>query len=121
MLQVWLFFRDGRLAPNPQYAGKHRGVLYHNGAIDLGRFLQDQLETHSEKDKGNVLVTGDICVVFERGVKLTVGIVSANQQIRDHERDLIQVYLHTGVKLLELDYQPVERRRSWWPFTWSRR
>ena len=121
MLQVWLFFRDGRLAPNPQYAGKHRRVLYHNGVIDLGRFLQDQLEPRSVKDGGDVLITGNVRMLCGHSLKLTVGTVSANERVRDELRDLIQMYLDTGVRLLELDYQPAERRRSWWPFTWSRR
>ncbi len=58
MLQVWLFFRDGRLAPSPQYAGKHRRALYHNGVIDLRLFLEEQTEQWLEKDRGDVLVTG---------------------------------------------------------------
>ncbi|KAL2047619.1 hypothetical protein N7G274_000661 [Stereocaulon virgatum] len=89
MLQVWLFFRDGRLDPSPQHAGKHQRALYHNGAIDLPHFLQDQVGPRSEKDRGKILVT-----------------VSANEQIRDELRNLIQPYL--GVRLLELDYQPAE-------------
>ena len=60
-------------------------------------------------------------MLFGHGMKLTFGTVSANERIRDELRDLIRVYLDTGVRLLELDYQPAERRRSWWPFTWSRR
>lgn len=66
MLQVWLFFRDGRLAPNPQYAGKHRRALYHNGVIDIGRFLHDHLEPRSEKDGEDVLVIGKIRRVLVR-------------------------------------------------------
>ena len=65
MLQVWLFFKDGRLAPNLQSAGRHRRILYHNGEIDLGRFLQDQLETHSEKDRVDVLVIGKYRIIFD--------------------------------------------------------
>ena len=58
MLQVWLYFRDGRLAPSPQYAGKHRRALYHNGRVDLQLVLQDHLEPRSEKNGRNMLVTG---------------------------------------------------------------
>ncbi len=58
MLQVWLFFRYGRLAPSPQYAGEHRRALYHNGVIDLRRLVQDQVGPRLGKDRGNVLVTG---------------------------------------------------------------
>ena len=59
MLQVWLYFKDGRLAPSPQYAGKHRRALYHNGVIDLQRTLQDHVGSRAEKNKGNLLVTGE--------------------------------------------------------------
>ncbi len=66
MLQVWLFFRDGRLAPSPQSAGKHRRALYHNGVIDLQRFVQDQVGRKSEKDGGRTLVTGKFAGLSER-------------------------------------------------------
>ena len=56
MLRISLFFRGGRLDPNPQYVGKHRRVAYHNGEIDLRRVLQG--EPQSTIDKESVLVTG---------------------------------------------------------------
>ena len=59
MLQLWLYLKDGRLAPSPQYAGKHRRALYHNGVIDLQRTLQDHVGSRAEKNKGNLLVTGE--------------------------------------------------------------
>ena len=58
MLQVWLYFRDGRLAPSPQYAGKHRRALYHNGMLDLQHILKDHVEPRAEKNRANMLVTG---------------------------------------------------------------
>ncbi len=120
MLQVWLFFKYGRLAPSPQFAGEHRRALYHNGVVDLRRLVQDQVGPRSEKDRGNVLVTGKSAEPLGESLKLTINTVSANEQIRDELRDLIQPYLDQGVRLLELDYQPAERRRGLWPFTWSR-
>jgi hypothetical protein len=68
MLQVWLFFRDGRLDPSPQHAGKHQRALYHNGVIDLPHFLQDQVGPRSEKDRGKILVTGRSAEFSERAL-----------------------------------------------------
>jgi hypothetical protein len=58
MLRISLFFRGGRLDPNPQYVGKHRRVAYHNGEIDLRGVLHDQREPQSTMDRESVLVTG---------------------------------------------------------------
>ena len=51
---------------------------------------------------------------------MTIGAVSANEEIRDGLRDLIQPQLDLGVRLLKLDYQPAKKRRGMWPLTWSR-
>ncbi len=47
--------------------------------------------------------------------------VSANAQVRDELRNLIQPHLDQGLSLMELDYQPAERRRGLWPFAGSRK
>ena len=39
-------------------------------------------------------------------------LVSANEQVRDELRDLVQSRLDK-ITLLELDYQPAEKRRFW--------
>ena len=46
---------------------------------------------------------------------LTIDTVSASERIRYELRNLIQAHLDGGVRLLELDYQPAERRRGLWP------
>lgn len=58
MLRISVFFRRGRLKPNPQYGGKHRRVAYHNGEIDLPEVLHDQVGSQSTIDSESVLVTG---------------------------------------------------------------
>lgn len=39
-------------------------------------------------------------------------LVSANEQVRDELRDLVQSRLDK-IRLLELDYQPAEKGRFW--------
>jgi len=65
MLHVSLFFKNGRLAPSPQYVGEHRRVAYHNDVIDLQVLLQDQVGSGSEKDREKVLVTGKVMKLLE--------------------------------------------------------
>ena len=48
--------------------------------------------------------------------KLTPLAVSANENVRDEVRSLIRPHLQEGTELLDLKYQPAERRRHWWPF-----
>jgi len=64
MLRISVFFRRGRLEPNPQYVGKHRRVAYHNGEIDLPGVLHGQVEPQSTMDRESVLITGRYEILY---------------------------------------------------------
>ena len=46
--------------------------------------------------------------------------VSANEKVRDEVRNLVRSRSQEGTELLELEYQPAERRRRLWPSIWGR-
>ena len=118
MLRVSVFFANVRLDPDPQYLGKHKRVAYHSGEMDLPSLLRRQF--HSGKHKlEKTLITGSFSFVLTSS--RTDFAVSANENVRDEVRNLVRPRLQQGTELLELEYQPAEKQRRWWPSNWRRK
>ncbi|KAL9101088.1 MAG: hypothetical protein Q9163_003618 [Psora crenata] len=92
-LQSFAYYKSGDLAKDPMTVGRYGRLTYKKGTMDLSKLLDDQLLPRSADGKETMLVT-----------------VSANEQVRDELRDLAQSRLDK-ISLLELEYQPTEKRR----------
>ncbi|KAL9132042.1 MAG: hypothetical protein Q9217_000170 [Psora testacea] len=95
IFRIEVYYNSGSLARDPMTVGKHGRLTYKKGTMDLSNLLDDQLIPQEADGKETMLVT-----------------VSANEQVRDELRNLVHSRLDT-TKLLELDYQPAEKRRVW--------
>jgi hypothetical protein len=81
--------------------GKHGRLTYKKGTIDLSKLLEDQFVPQSAGGKKTMLITFKFGPVFScNGLIFPV---SANQQVRDELRDLVQSRLDK-ITMLELDY-----------------
>ncbi|KAH8800706.1 hypothetical protein F5884DRAFT_534680 [Xylogone sp. PMI_703] len=97
MLRIRIYYEQGRLSPTPQYGGVHGRLAYDNGKMKLSALVDDEILLHGVYSQTKMLIT-----------------VSANTQVRDELRLLLQPHLSENVRLLELDYQPAENKQLVW-------
>lgn len=68
-----------------------------------GEYIKRVQET--EETRGKMLVMGKSS--FLNATTLLTNLVSATDKLRDHLRGLVRGYLDDGVRLQELEYQPM--------------
>jgi hypothetical protein len=59
----------------------------------------------TKEERGKMLVMGKL-LFLDAATELTI-LVSATDKLRDHLRGLVRGYLDDGVRLQELEYQPM--------------
>ena len=59
----------------------------------------------AEEERGKMLVMGK--PLFLNAATILTILVSATDKVRDHLRGLVRGYLDDGVRLQELEYQPI--------------
>ncbi|KAL2812036.1 hypothetical protein BDW59DRAFT_167896 [Aspergillus cavernicola] len=95
ILHISIYIRNG-LGQNKFPLGQHERVYLYQGVPDF----EDIISLEASGDKIERLPN----VRDKQGQTLVM--VSAADEIRDHIRKTVQGYLHQGVKLSELEYQP---------------
>lgn len=92
--------------------GKHGRLTYRKGTMNLSNLLDDQISSRDIDGRARKLVTG-MSETLRLSPNQLILLVSANQQVRDELRDLVQSRLHSNMRLLELEHQPAEKSRFW--------
>ena len=99
-----------------QSEGQHGRVFYLDGRFDPGDILRREIrgehETYSDgkihslsgRETGAILVAGR-ANTYQTKISLTI-IVSAQADLRDEIRTLVQDNVNHNVRFLELEYQP---------------
>ena len=103
IFHIEAYYKSGDLAQDPMTVGKHGRLSYKRGTMGLSKLLDDQVVPRSAGGKENMLVVGKLGTTFS-GNELIYLLVSANEQVRDELRDLVQSRLD-NITLLELKYQ----------------
>ena len=111
IFRIEAYYMLGDLAQDPITVGKHGRLIYIKGSMNLSKLLDDEVAPQSVSKKGNMLVTGEFAINQFISTDSYL-LVSANERVRDELYDLVQTRLDKII-LLELDYQPAEKRRFW--------
>lgn len=102
------------LANSRTPVGKHESICYYDGLPDYRKIISTEASGSQIKrlpnipdEPGRTLVMGK--QIFYQLMAITtsnIHIVSASDGLRDRLRDIARGYLHQGVELSELEYQP---------------
>ena len=85
--------------------GEHAAA--YKGEPDLESIIKEEVESRNEDlgQDARLLVTGK--TNFDGQYAILTSAVSATNSLRDHLRRNVRDYVGQGVRLVELDYQPV--------------
>ena len=81
--------------------------------MNLSSLLDDQISSQGTDGRETILITGIQRTSQARYAMAYTYLVTADHQVRDELRDLVQARLNRNLKLLELGHQPAERSRLW--------
>ncbi|KAJ5640294.1 uncharacterized protein N7484_008156 [Penicillium longicatenatum] len=95
ILSISIYVEHG-LAKNKTLLGKHERLCYYQGVPDYRSIVSTEASGSQIERLANI--------PDEPGRALVM--VSANNNVRDHIRQVVKGYLHQGVQFSELEYQP---------------
>ncbi|KAK5131626.1 hypothetical protein LTR04_004905 [Oleoguttula sp. CCFEE 6159] len=98
----------------PQKHGSHDRLRSFSGHVDIEEVLCDEISSR----KGRMLITGDSTVAILRDVSVLMSfLVSTTNAIRDQIREITRKLMDDELELMDLVFQPMEKRRHQRPVT----